>query len=57
MTKPSNKIMFRFYEIAFYFLNNDILVIKIVIICFNFFGKDRRDTHQQTSGIKREFQV
>jgi hypothetical protein len=57
MTKPSNKIMFRFYEIAFYFLNNDILVIEIVIICFNFFGKDRRDTHQQTSGIKREFQV
>ncbi|MNS07434.1 hypothetical protein D3C72_388760 [compost metagenome] len=57
MTKPSNKIMFRFYEIAFYFLNNDILVIEIVIICFTFFGKDRRDPHQQTQGIKREFQV
>ena len=50
-------MMFRFYGIAFYFLNNDILVILIVIICFIFFGKDRRDPHQQKKGINRKFQA
>lgn len=48
-------MMFRFYGIAFYFLYNDILVILIVIICFIFFGKYGRDTHQQKKVIKVEF--
>jgi len=33
------KMMFRFYGIAFYFLNNFILVIEIVIVCFKKTGK------------------
>jgi len=32
-------MMFRFYGIAFYFLNNFILVIEIVIVCFKKTGK------------------
>jgi len=48
-------MMFRFYGIAFYFLNNDILVILIVITCFIFFGNDGRDNHQQKKMIKGKF--
>jgi hypothetical protein len=51
MKKPSTEIMFLIYETAVYFLKNIILVTKIVIICFIFFGKDGRDTHQQTGCI------
>jgi len=47
MKKPSIEIMFRFYEIVFYFLVNCILVIEIVIVCFIFFDKDQRDGCQQ----------
>jgi len=53
MEKPSFKMMFRFYGIAFYFLINVILVIAIVIICFIFFGKVRREQYQQKRGFKR----
>jgi len=41
-------MMFRFYGIAFYFLNNFILVIRIVIGCFKKLGKRRRDEYQQS---------
>jgi len=41
-------MMFRFYGIAFYFLNNFILVIEIVIVCFKKLGKSRRDEYQQS---------
>jgi len=41
-------MMFRFYRIAFYFLNNFILVIEIVIVCFKKLGKSRRDEYQQS---------
>jgi len=56
MKKPSNKIAFRFYGTAVYFLINVILVIAIVIICFIFFGKDGRDVSQQKGIINRKFQ-
>ncbi|RTQ03166.1 hypothetical protein EKN38_06785 [Enterobacter sp. WCHEn045836] len=49
--KPSTKITFHFYETAVYFLIIAILVSKIVIICFIFFGTNRRDIRQQTRGI------
>jgi len=53
MEKPSFKMMFRFYGIAFYFFKHVILVIMIVIICFIFFGKARREQYQQMRGFKR----
>jgi len=53
MEKPSFKMMFRFYGIAFYFLINVILVIAIVIICFIFFGKPSREQYQQNRPFKR----
>ncbi|ALZ95264.1 hypothetical protein APT61_04285 [Leclercia adecarboxylata] len=46
-------MMFRFYGIAFYFFKYVILVIAIVIICFIFFGKVRREQYQQKRGFKR----
>jgi len=46
-------MMFRFYGIAFYFFKYVILVIAIVIICFIFFGKVRREQYQQKKGFKR----
>jgi len=52
MEKPSFKMMFRFYGIAFYFLINVILVISIVIICFIFFGKPSREQYQQMLTFK-----
>jgi len=55
MKKPSIKITFRFYGTAVYFLNNVILVTRIVIICFTFFGKDGRELHQQKGGLKIKF--
>jgi len=48
-------MMFCFYGIAFYFLSNCILVILIVIICFIFFGKYGRDSHQQKRRFKAKF--
>jgi len=53
MEKPSFKMMFRFYGIAFYFFKHVILVIMIVIICFIFFGKARREQYQQKRAFKR----
>ncbi|RSK66490.1 hypothetical protein EJE24_14880 [Enterobacter huaxiensis] len=55
MKKPSIKITFRFYGTAVYFLYNVILVTRIVIICFIFFGKDRREPHQQKGELKGKF--
>ncbi|PNF09600.1 hypothetical protein A6J71_05285 [Enterobacter cancerogenus] len=56
MSKPSIKITFRFYETAVYFLSNVILVTRIEIICFTFFGKNGREAHQQNAAIKGKFQ-
>jgi len=53
MEKPSFKMMFRFYGIAFYFFKYVILVIMIVIICFIFFGKASREQYQQKRVFKR----
>jgi len=39
-------MMFRFYGIAFYFLNNFILVIRIVILCFKNNENKARDLVQ-----------
>ncbi|NIF37545.1 hypothetical protein F3J30_13535 [Enterobacter sp. Tr-810] len=55
MKKPSIEITFRFYGIAVYFFINVILVTKIVIICFIFFGKDRREPRQQKRGLNVNF--
>jgi len=53
MEKPSFKMMFRFYGIAFYFFKYVILVIMIVNICFIFFGKASREQYQQKRDFKR----
>ncbi|QFG77114.1 hypothetical protein DMB90_27945 [Raoultella planticola] len=45
------KIMFLFYETAFYFLRTHVLVIEIVIICFKKHGTAGRDKAQQKAFI------
>ncbi|KAB8158495.1 hypothetical protein FNV35_11995 [Raoultella ornithinolytica] len=49
------KIMFLFYETAFYFLRTYVLVIEIVIICFKKHGTAGRDKAQQKRALSPPF--